>query len=77
MIKKRVKKLTPTAKIASLRRAMNDGDLTIADTVMLENKIKEYNGKPDREAVNAIKQTLLTIYNSLTTKVICSINLSK
>ncbi len=28
---------------------MNDGDLTIADTVMLENKIEEYKGKKRKE----------------------------
>ncbi len=61
------KQLTPIALIASLRRAMNDGDLTIADTVMLENKITEYTGKPGREAVKAIKQSLLIIYNRLST----------
>ncbi len=46
---------------------MNDGELSIADSVTLENKITEYKGKPGREAVKAIKQSLLIIYNRLST----------
>ena len=38
--KARAKALTIKSLFASLRKAMNDGDMSIADTVMLENKIE-------------------------------------
>ena len=53
--KEKGKALSLIALMASLRRAMSDGELVIADEMMLERKITEFKMKPGRPAVNTIK----------------------
>jgi hypothetical protein len=65
--KEKGKLLTIIALMASLKRAIKDEDIAIADAALVEKKIAEYKTKPGRPAVNVIKRDLLTIYNRLST----------
>ncbi len=53
--------------IAALERANKAGDVPQSDKDLVVSKIKEYEDKPSKPAIKAIIQSLLTVYNRLTT----------
>ncbi len=63
--KQKGKSLQLRQLLISLNKAMNDGDISLLDSALLQKKITEHKNSPNRKATKAIKAVLLGIYNRL------------